>query len=237
MTCLVTSGITLFGGRHVADLHRDGALADHRHLHGAAFPRHDLLAGPLTSDDPGGSLVSRASRSGPGAGPVGEPHRRHRHAAAGDTLARPQRNWRMTHVFLGLICAALIPLVLLVVRGSPETAGVAVEAHNPTPRPPALALEHAGKSWTMLQVVSSPAVWIIVMAFVPFSHHQPRRPGQRRAVRQGPRLQPAAAGAADAGDRRRGLGGEAVLRRALGSDGHPHALLHSRRCASAPGFS
>jgi MFS family permease len=75
--------------------------------------------------------------------------------------------WRMTHVFLALICAALAPIVLLVVRGSPESAGVAAEADNP--RSAALAVEHAGKTWTMMQVVRTPAVWIIVFAFLPFS--------------------------------------------------------------------
>ncbi len=75
--------------------------------------------------------------------------------------------WRTTDLFLALICAALAPIILLVVRGSPDSAGVAAEADNP--RTAALAVEHEGKTWTMMQVLRTPAVWIIVVAFVPFA--------------------------------------------------------------------
>jgi len=75
--------------------------------------------------------------------------------------------WRMTDLFLALICAALAPIILLIVRGSPETAGVAAEEDNA--RTAALAIEHAGKTWTMMHVVRTPAVWIIIVAFVPFA--------------------------------------------------------------------
>ncbi|NIJ09225.1 MFS family permease [Sphingomonas vulcanisoli] len=76
-------------------------------------------------------------------------------------------NWRGTHVYLGLICIALLPIVLLIVRGSPAVAGIEIEADSP--RTAALEAKRPQQTWSIQQVIKTPAIWIIVCAFVPLS--------------------------------------------------------------------
>ena len=74
--------------------------------------------------------------------------------------------WRATHVVLGLICiSVLVPLGLFVIRSSPESAGV-----EPQPEP---TLSHSqakpARSWTTVQILCAPVLWIIVFTILPFN--------------------------------------------------------------------
>lgn len=74
--------------------------------------------------------------------------------------------WRTTHVALAVASIAiLVPLGIFVVRSSPESAGIEAEmrglAGGSQPQP--------SRKWTTMEILSSPVLWIVVAAVLPFN--------------------------------------------------------------------
>lgn len=75
--------------------------------------------------------------------------------------------WRGAHVVLALLCVSVItPLALFVVRSSPESAGIEPE---PDSARTAMATPPPTGSYTTLQILQMPILWIIVLTTLPFN--------------------------------------------------------------------
>ncbi|MBI1179017.1 MAG: MFS transporter [Alphaproteobacteria bacterium] len=72
--------------------------------------------------------------------------------------------WRAAHLILaGLVAGAILPVTWLVVRDTPEQAGVAPEAGGERSAAMDAALDD--RSWSLGEILRSRAFWIIVIAF------------------------------------------------------------------------
>lgn len=74
--------------------------------------------------------------------------------------------WRSAHLVLAAICVVLlVPLGLLIVRSSPESAGLEGEPESAVNR----AAPIPKRSWTTLEILSTPVLWVIVFTILPFN--------------------------------------------------------------------
>jgi MFS family permease len=73
--------------------------------------------------------------------------------------------WRAAHIMLAIgMVIVMVPVILLVVRNSPEDKGIEPEPEGPTPAP---APGTGTTTWTSGLIIRSKVFWLIVLGFLP----------------------------------------------------------------------